>query len=305
MEPLRTSPAPDISSRRDAEKDVPRTAGLGAPDAADSGRGRPGHGALDFERCGASTVLRTMRGTSPLKLLAPRNHGHGAWVFVATFGGGLVAGDAIRLDVSVGAGACALLGTQASTKVYRCADETSRQDVAARVETAGALVIVPDPVVCYAGARYEQTARVDLAAGASLVLLDTLTAGRSARGERWDFQRCAARTVITRGGAPLVVDATVLDPAHGDLRARMGRFDAIATLLLVGPKTRALREAALATKPDLARAAELRVSSSALGDDGAIVRIAGTSVERVTAAARAHLAALPALLGDDPFARKW
>jgi urease accessory protein len=266
---------------------------------------RPGRGAIDFERCGAATVLRTMRATSPLKLLAPRNHGRGAWVFVATFGGGLVAGDAIHLEVGVGPEACALLGTQASTKVYRCAEATSRQEVRARVDRGGLLVLVPDPVVCYAGARYEQATHVDLAEGASLVLLEMFTAGRSARGERWDFQRCGSRMTIARGGAPLVVDAVVLDPAHGDLRARMGRFDALATLVLVGPLVRAMREAALATKRPLVRAADLRASASAIGEDAAIVRIAGTSVESVTAAARAHLDGLAAVLGDDPFARKW
>lgn len=279
----------------------------------------PGRGAIDFERCGAATVLRTMRATSPLKLLAPRNHGRGAWVFVATFGGGLVAGDAIHLDVGVGPGACALLGTQASTKVYRCAEETSRQVVQARVDREGLLVLVPDPVVCYAGARYEQATHVDLAEGASLVLLETLTAGRSARGERWDFQRYASRMTINRSAAtgaapasaapesstPLLIDAVVLDPAHGELRARMGRFDALATLVLVGPLVRALREAAIAMKGPLVRAAEMRASASAIGDDAAIVRIAGTSVESVTAAARAHLEGLAAVLGDDPFARKW
>ncbi len=265
----------------------------------------PGRGALDFERCGAATVMRTVRATSPLKLLSPRNHGHGAWVFVATFGGGLVAGDAIHLDVGVGPGACALLGTQASTKVYRCADETSRQDLRARVDRGGTLVLVPDPVVCYAAARYEQTTHVDLADGASLVLLETLTAGRIARDERWDFQRYASRTTITKGGAPLVVDAVVLDPAQGDLRARMGRFDALATLVIVGPQVRTLREAALARETSIARGAELRASASAIGEDAAIVRITGTSVESVTAAARAHLDGLSAVLGDDPFARKW
>lgn len=270
-----------------------------------------GHGAIVFEQAGvpprAHTVLRAARAQSPLRLLTPRNHGHGAWVIVASLGGGLVDGDAIRLDVEVGPGAVGLLGTQASTKVYRCPTSTCRQDASARVAADGVLVLVPDPVACFAGARYEQSLRVELAASATLVAVDTFTAGRSGRGERWDFLRYAARTTVTRAGAPIFLDAVVLDPAHGDLRARMGRFDAFATMAIFGPRAASLRQAALAPQDEgpPRRTAAVVVAASPIGDDGAVVRIAGTSVEAVTSAVRARLAGLGALLGDDPFARKW
>jgi urease accessory protein len=272
-----------------------------------------GKGAVAFERTGARTVLREARATSPLQLLTPRNHGHAAWVIVASLGGGLVDGDALGLDVHVGRGAAALLGTQASTKVYRCPERACRQDLRANVEADGVLVAIPDPVACFAGARYEQSVRVDLDASASLVLVDAFTAGRSARGERWDFLRYASRTTVTRGGATILLDAILLDPAHGALRARMGRFDAFATLVVVGPRTAAIRAAALAVPeapiggPDRTRstAAPIHASASPLGDDGAIVRVAGASTELVSAALRERLAGVAALLGDDPYARKW
>jgi urease accessory protein len=263
-----------------------------------------GEGTVAFERAGARTVLRRARSESPLRLLTPRNHGHAAWVVTATLGGGLVDGDAIRLDVSVGRGAAGLLGTQAPTKVYRCPTSTCRQDLSAQVDADGTLVLLADPVACFAGARYEQSARIDLSPSASLVLVDAFTAGRSARGERWDFARYAARTTVTREGRLLLADAIVLDPAHGDLRARMGRFDAFTTLAVFGPWAAPLREAALLA-PGAGREAPVAIAASPLGDDGAVVRIAGSSVEAVSGAVRARLAGLGALLGDDPFARKW
>lgn len=270
-------------------------------------RGEPtrGSGELAFERVGAATVLRTARASSPLRLLTPRNHGHAAWIFAATFGGGLVDGDTIRIDLTLAPGSTGLLGTQASTKVYRCPSGACRQDLTATVGPEALLVLIPDPIVCFAEARYEQTIDVALAPQASLVLVDTFTAGRSARGERWQFARYASRLGVTRGGAPFVHDAVLLDPAHGELAARLGRFDAIATILLIGPRVRALREAATASAPAPTRAAALAQAVSPLGEDGALIRIAGASVEAVTAAVRATLIDLGALLGDDPFARKW
>lgn len=272
------------------------------PSRADPSRGS---GKLAFERVGAATVLRTARASSPLRLLTPRNHGHGAWVFAATFGGGLVDGDTIRLDLTLAPGSTGLVGTQASTKVYRCPTGACRQDLTATIGQEALLVLVPDPVVCFAEARYEQTIAVELAAQASLVLVDTFTAGRSARGERWQFARYASRLGITRAGAPLVHDAVLLDPTHGDVASRLGRFDAIATIVLFGPRARDLREAAIARAPAPARAAAIVEAVSPIGEDGALIRVAGASVEAVTAAVRAYLAGLGALLGDDPFARKW
>jgi urease accessory protein len=263
-----------------------------------------GRGSLVFARAGERTIVRSARAKSPLKILTPRNHGHGAWVVLATLGGGLVDGDAIRLDLEVGAGATALVGTQASTKVYRCPTSVCHQETLARVADAGLLALVPDPVACFATARYEQTTRIELADGATLVLVDAFTAGRSARGERWDFHRYAARTAIHRGELPLLLDAIVLDPAHGPLRERMGRFDAFATVVLAGPRALPLVRAA-ENLPPPARRASLTTSASPLADDAVLLRFAGASVEEVTRAVRAILSGLGALLGDDPFARKW
>lgn len=264
-----------------------------------------GSGNLAFERVGAATVLRTARAESPLRLLTPRNHGQGAWVFAATFGGGLVDGDTVTLDLTLAPGSTGLVGTQASTKVYRCPTGVCRQDLTAAVGADALLVLVPDPVVCFADARYEQTIAVELAEGASLVLLDTLTAGRSARGERWQFARYASRLTVTRGGATLVSDALLLDPAHGEIAPRFGRFDAVATLLLIGPRAKSLRDAAIARAPAPARAAPLVEAVSPIGDDAALIRVAGVAIEGVTTSVRAYLAGLAIVLGDDPFARKW
>ncbi|MFT3770871.1 MAG: urease accessory protein UreD [Minicystis sp.] len=263
-----------------------------------------GHGSLAFSRSDGRTILQTCRAASPLKLITPRNHGHGAWVVAATFGGGLVDGDGIHLDVDLAAGTTALLGTQASTKVYRCPSSACSQHLDARVADGALLAVVPDPVACFAEARYQQVNRVALAATASLILVDAFTSGRAARGERWDFHRYASRTSIDRAGAPLLLDSIILDPAHGNLRARLGRFDAFATVVLAGPRALPLIEAARVL-PAPGRRASIVQSASPIGEDCLVLRIAGASVEEVARTVRGHLAGLAALLGDDPFARKW
>jgi len=264
----------------------------------------PGRGTLALEQGARGTVVRAARANSPLKLLLPRNHGRGVWAYLASFGGGLVDGDSVHVDVSVGARATGLLSTQSSTKVYR-SPRGCQQVLQAHVGEEGLLVLLPDPVACFAGARYEQETSVTLEPQASLVLLDAFTCGRAARGERWAFSHYLARTLVQRGGVPLLLDAVRLSPEEGALAPRMGRFEALALLAVFGPQVTALREALLSPPAPLRRRASVIETASPLGEDGALLRVAATSVEEAMSAVRARLRALPLLLGDDPLARKW
>jgi len=256
-------------------------------------------------RAGGRTVLHTARAESPLKLLLPGNHGEGAWVYVATLGGGLVDGDAIDLRVDVASGACALLGTQASTKVYRSVRGTS-QHLRATVAGGALLALLPDPVSCFEGAIYDQRIDIDLAdPDATLVMVDALTCGRVARGERWAFTRYTSRTRVTRAGRPALVDAALLDPRHGELTTRMGRFDAVATVFVAGPRAREVRARMLAAAAAPPARRGCLFSVSPLGEDAALGRLAAPSAHEAIAALRALVEPLGRELGDDPFTRRW
>lgn len=266
---------------------------------------RDDEGSLRFVRAGPRTVVHTARARSPMKLLLPRNHGQACWAYVASLGGGLVDGDALALAVEVDPGASALVGTQASTKVYRSPRGTT-QSMRARVAREGLLAVVPDPVSCFAGARYEQSNDVELEDDlATLVLVDAFTCGRAARGERWAFERYASRTHVTRTGRLLVHDAVLLDPAHGALAARMGSFEGFATLVAIGPRAGdvcARLLAAAAGPPE--RGASRLHSASAPAPDMVVARVAVTSAGEISATIRALLSPLARELGDDPFARR-
>lgn len=234
----------------------------------------------------------------------PRNHGSAAWVFLANLGGGLVDGDRLELKIEAEHETMALIGTQASTKVYRSPRGCS-QRLEVRVGDGAAIAIVPDPVVCFAGAKYQQEVDVSLATTASLFLADGYTAGRAARGERWQFARFESRTMISRGGLPIVTDATRLDPAHGPVAERMGRFDVLLSVIAIGPRFGAVRQAMLAPLPRPTRCDDALVAASPVGADSAILRVMAPSFESASYSLRQSFAALAEALGDDPFARKW
>jgi urease accessory protein len=226
-------------------------------------------------------------------------------VFLAGLGGGLLGGDHYEIRIEAGPAVSALLSTQAATKVYRSSAGSS-QRLHARVADDASLAIVPDPVVCFADARYRQTIEVELAPEGSIALFDAYTCGRSARGEKWSFARYESRTSVVRSGRHVAIDAVRLDPAHGPISDRMGRFEAVLSLLVLGRGFAAVRGAMIECgSSSLSRARGPAIAVSPIGHDGAILRVAATSFESASRFFRPSFGILARLLGDDPFARKW
>jgi len=270
---------------------------------------RPGSALLSVELVFNQSTVTEAFATSPMKLLTPRARGQSIWAYTSSFGGGLVAGDQTQVEIKLGPETRCFLGTQASTKVYRnpsnlpCGHQTH-----ARIDGGSTLIFAPDPVQAFEEASYQQEQEFDLAADASLALVDWMSCGRAARGERWAFDRFSSRNVIHVGGETVFLDALELDPADGSLTAphRTGRFNCLGLLLLIGP---ALRPAAERLLTDIGnrpveRQGGLVCSASAVRD-GAVLRFAGESVEAVGRELHHHLSPTAELLGDDPWARKW
>ena len=281
---------------------APRT---GRPPEPSAGR-RPGSGRFAVERARGRSVVRRVYAASPLRLLTPRNHGHAAWIYTSSYGGGLVDGDDISVRASVGAGAAAFLSTQSATKVYRSPRGT-RVALDADVREGGLLVVAPDAVICFAGSRYRQTQRLSIAGGGALVLLDCVTSGRRESGERWVFEEYVSRTTIRVDGRLVVHDALALRAGDGRLSERFGQYDVLAVAVLIGPAldAEAGRLHARVRAEPVQRGGERLVACAALDGGGCVLRIAGRTLEAVDGTVRDWLDFVPRLLGDSPWARKW
>jgi len=265
----------------------------------------PGRAALDVQLVFGESTVTSALATSPMKLLTPRARGESVWSYTSSFGGGLVAGDRTQLAVNVSGGARCFLGTQSATKVYRnpaalpC-DHVTR----AQVNDHSLLVFAPEPVQAFADSHYTQRQEFYLTPQAGLVLLDWFSAGRVARGERWAFKHLESRNDIFVDGERALVDPILL--SSDELAERMGRFNCLATLLLIGPSLKTASERLLqqiAARP-VEKRATLACSASPVRA-GALLRVAGEEVEAVRRELSGHLTFLHDILGDDPWARKW
>ncbi|MFO1477252.1 MAG: urease accessory protein UreD [Verrucomicrobiota bacterium] len=267
-----------------------------------------GSAELEVQLVFGESTLVSARAASPMKLLTPNPRGASVWTYSSSFGGGLVAGDQTALAITVGPGARCFFGTQASTKVYRnpgaapCHHKTT-----ASLGAGSLLVFAPDPVQAYADSHYTQTQEFRLAAGSGLVLLDWFGSGRAARGERWAFQHFQSRNEVFIDGRRAFIDSLLLDPADGPVASehRGGRFNCHALLLLLGaPLAGAAAQLLQLMHQAPVQPGESPAASASAVPDGALLRVAGESVEQVGALLRGHLGFLPGLLGDDPWSRK-
>ena len=271
--------------------------------------GTAGTGHLGVEVVAGLSSATSVWATSPLKILVPQPRGPSVWACLSSFGGGLVAGDELAVTLNLGEQACCFLSTQASTKVYR--NPSARpcgHSLKAQVGRSALLVFAPDPVQAFDGSCYRQEQEFWLAPGSSLVLVDWLCSGRTARGERWAFRSFQSRNTIWLGDSRVLLDSLLLDPADGPLEDtyRMGRFNCLALVVVFGDSLQAVsaRLVAEVSQLPISRRAPLVCSASTIAH-GVLVRLAGESVEAVGLEIRRCLAFVPGLLHEDPWSRKW
>jgi len=283
---------------------------------------------------GQSAVFSELSYQYPLKLLSPRvHHPAVAIAYILTYGGGLVSGDHIRLDVHVCSGASLLLLTQGSTKVFKhrlgaralkrrrpatanvssSLPTTQRLDVS--VQQDGVLLLLPDPVTCFSNAAYNQLQSFHLERGASAVILDWITSGRMSRGEEWQFTRYYSVNEVWLGKKRVARDVLLLEEQTTNsevlpqrtLKDRMAMFACYATVLLIGPKVNAI--GAVLSTAYRALSIYQRVSPErmvwSLGEieGGWVVRVAAKETETVREWLREQLVGLSELVGADVYSK--
>ena len=222
-------------------------------------KSQPGNGSIHLALLPPDTPrLRTLKYQYPLKLVSPaplRTSSDANYlihtVYLLTYGGGLVAGDAIDLQVTIESTTRLVLLTQGSTKLFKAPsrDVISKQRMQVELHSGAALCYLPDPVQPFAHSCFEQHQIYNLTASGSnsstlgsLCVLDWVSNGRPANGEDWSFFRYGSKNEIHVTDADgnrrlLLRDSILLDDEgkEGSLANRMDGLAAFGTLILYGP----------------------------------------------------------------------
>ncbi|KAL0300501.1 UNVERIFIED_CONTAM: Urease accessory protein D [Sesamum radiatum] len=174
-------------------------------------------GKLVVERVEGRSTLTRCFSKYPFKFIVPNKAGSSkadaVWIYTITYGGGIVSGDSVACDVTVGDGATAVLTTQSSTKVYKSVgSKCSQQKMEASIGKDALLVVIPDPVTCFSTAKYSQIQNFIVVPESSLLLVDWITSGRHERGEKWAFSHFKSTNhILLQGNETLFLDTTSLE----------------------------------------------------------------------------------------------
>ncbi|CAO1662669.1 MULTISPECIES: urease accessory protein UreD [Salinicola] len=152
--------------------------------------------------------------------------------------GGLVSGDALKIDVNVEASAHAVLTTPAATKLYRADShgvvwsQTNRLEV----EDGGTLEWLPQETIAFDGSKGEQRTEISLTGNARCLGWEIMALGRPASHLPFESGRIEQRFQLLHDGRPLWLERQPLDPLHRRFSGRWGQGGATvqATLWAAG-----------------------------------------------------------------------
>ncbi|KAI5821113.1 UreD urease accessory protein-domain-containing protein [Pyronema omphalodes] len=192
-------------------------------------------------------VLPSLSFQYPLKLISSSVPSSKCLtVFILSYGGGLVSNDKINLRVTVENNAKLCLLTQGSTKIFKlkAPEHLTEQVMSCTLQSGSALVLLPDPIQPFADSAYRQHQTFELPSddSASVIVLDWVSEGRSARNEHWDFESFNSKNEFfiprENGSKRLLLRDSMILKRESDvmeLKRRMEGFTVFATLMIHGP----------------------------------------------------------------------
>jgi len=242
-------------SRQTARPVQPRARGAVAVSAKPSDRG---------------AVLDRLRQSGSLKCLFPRRRGTALEGVLVNTAGGITGGDAFQVEAQVGPESALTLTTQAAERAYRAQPgETGHLRTRISVATGAQLNWLPQETILFQNCALSRQLEIDLAPGASALVVEPLIFGRTAMGETVTEGRFVDRITLRRNARPLYLDAMRFD---GDMQAQLDRpyvaagARAIASLIYVAPDAQSHLTPLRTMLPD-------RAGASLIGDDLLVLRL--------------------------------
>jgi urease accessory protein len=243
-----------------------------------------------FMRVGERTEPDRLFETGGLRWRFPRSSSP-CEVAIVNTGGGVAGGDSYRLGLTLSEHAEVEATTPSAERIYRTDGAPARIAMRLVLAPRARLFWLPQETLMFEGARLERKLEADMAAGAALVIAESLVFGRLAMGESRIDASLRDSWRVRRDGELVFADETRLEHAGAalDRRGVGAGARALATLVAAAPNI----EARL---PDLRAALDATsdgVEAGASAFDGLIVaRLLSASPSRLRAALIASIVAL-------------
>ena len=120
--------------------------------------------------------------------------------------GGVAGDDILSQNIHLSPQSQVLITTPAATKIYRCLGKTAIQDIKIQLDNNCYLEYLPQEMIVFNQANFEQKMRVNLAENASYLGWEIIRFGRSARGEIFNQGKWLNYLEIYRENKPIWLD---------------------------------------------------------------------------------------------------
>lgn len=212
--------------------------------------GRVGGARIELVQSGNATRLGSCYQQIPVRVLPPFVFGaeHASLLYVINLTAGLMDGDIHHLEIVARSGTQAVITGQSATRIHPALKSFASQQWTIDVEDDACLVVLPGPNIPFAGCKYYQRGRVNLAPRAKLIWGDIWLPGRYERAEiseRFQFNCIVQDFEVRRAGELIYRDRFRWDGPWSTEEASwyFGGELACGSLFIGGPLPDSLPEA--------------------------------------------------------------
>ena len=195
-------------------------------------------GRLSAKLSGDRTRIATLYQDGAAKIRFPTPESDSLEAILINTAGGLTGGDRIDWQVEAGPATRIVLTTQASEKIYRAQDGRAEAQIRLSVGEGAHLSWLPQETIAYDGSALRRRIEVDLASGATCLLVEPLVLGRRAMGETVDQCLFHDSWRITCAGSLVHAEEFRVDGDATGLMALAATGNgatAFATILMIAP----------------------------------------------------------------------
>ena len=245
--------------------------------------GEKGLAWMELARIGSKTAISKLRTKAPLlvqKALYPDTEHPGmAHVCLMSSAGGILQGDWMEIDIVAGNNTSSHITTQAATKIYKMDRGYAAQNVAISARDASYLEFIPYQLIPFKSSRYCQQVDIQCEENSTVVYSETVSAGRTASGENFDFDICLLKMAV-RGsnGKVLFADAAKLEPGKEDLERLFGGKTLWSMIYVITPDFEIISRQVNAAINDHSMLAGCSILPH---DCGLVIRMLDDSIDRV------------------------
>ncbi|MFG1361358.1 urease accessory protein UreD [Xanthobacter pseudotagetidis] len=165
---------------------------------------------------------------------------------IISIGGGILQGDRYKIDIHVGAGACAHVTSQSANRVHQMDANYASQHQTVTLEAGAYLEYLPDFTIPYRGSRFINQTDIVIAEDATLLYGEMMLAGRKHHHaeERFGLDLLSVAVAVRRpDGRKLFAEKILIEKGDPtvDMPAVMRGYDAFANIMCLAPPDVAAR----------------------------------------------------------------